>query len=189
MANPRSVPSMRLLLWLAYPALIFFGLRWMEPRAVAALLAAALLLRHLGQARQWLCTTTRLERAVLATLLGWSALTMLTNHETLLRLYPVVMGLGVLVVFSWSLYAPPTAIERIARLGTPDLPPSAVAWTRRVTGVWCVFLAGNCAFAAWTAFYASRDTWSLYNGFIVYLLMGLLFGGEWLLRQRHLKNS
>lgn len=180
---------MRLLSWLVYPVLIFFGLRWMEPRAVAALLAVALLLRHLGHAREWLLTTNRLERAILLALLAWSALTMLSNHETLLRLYPVVMNLGVLAVFAWSLHAPPTAIERFARLKDTDLSPEAVAWTRQVTRVWCLFLAVNGVVSAWTAFFATRDTWALYNGFIVYLLMGLLFGGEWLLRQWHLKNA
>ena len=30
---------------------------------------------------------------------------------------------------------------------------------------------------------ASRDDWALYNGCIAYLLMGALFGGEWLFRR------
>ena len=177
------------LLWLAYPALIFFGLRWLEPRAVAALLAAALLLRHFGLARQWLQNASPVERGVLLVLLAWSGAVTLTNHEWLLRLYPAVMGAGVLVAFAWSLHAPPSAIERIARLRSPHLPPEAVRWTRRVTWVWCVFLAINCTIAVWTALFASRDTWALYNGLIAYLLMGVLFGGEWLLRQRHLKHA
>lgn len=189
MATPRLAPAARLLLALAYPVLIFLGLQWLEPRAVAALLALALLLRHFGLARDWLRSATRMECAVLVMLLGWATATVLSNHETMLRLYPMVMGLGVLAVFAWSLARPPTAIERFARLRTPHLSEPAVAWTRRVTQVWCVFLLINCLIAGWTALFAPRDTWALYNGLIAYLLMGVLFAGEWLLRKWRLPTA
>ena len=41
--------------------------------------------------------------------------------------------------------------------------------------------------AEFEALYArhSREVWAIYNGFIVYLVIGTLLGGEWLLR-RHL---
>ena len=74
-------------------------------------------------------------------------------------------------------------IERFARLGEADLPPAAIGYTRRVTQIWCVFFVGNGALAIYTALYASRDDWALYNGCIAYLLMGALFGGEWLFRR------
>lgn len=31
---------------------------------------------------------------------------------------------------------------------------------------------------------AGEEAWALYNGFISYLLMGLMFAGEWLIRRR-----
>jgi uncharacterized membrane protein len=46
-----------------------------------------------------------------------------------------------------------------------------------------VFLGINGALAVYTAFYASREIWALYNGFVAYLLMGALFAGEWLVRR------
>jgi uncharacterized membrane protein len=42
----------------------------------------------------------------------------------------------------------------------------------------------NGALAAYTAVFASREAWALYNGVIAYLLMGGLFAGERLLRRR-----
>jgi uncharacterized membrane protein len=48
-----------------------------------------------------------------------------------------------------------------------------------VTQVWCIFFAVNGALALVTALWASAATWSLYNGVIAYLLMGLLFAGEY----------
>jgi uncharacterized membrane protein len=51
-----------------------------------------------------------------------------------------------------------------------------------VTQVWCVFFALNGGVALVTALWTSAATWSLYNGFVAYLLMGLLFAGEYAIR-------
>jgi uncharacterized membrane protein len=45
---------------------------------------------------------------------------------------------------------------------------------------------GACALA--TALWMSEAAWSLYNGVIAYVLMGLLFGGE-LLARRHFRRQ
>jgi uncharacterized membrane protein len=59
-----------------------------------------------------------------------------------------------------------------------------VRYTRRVTEVWCAFFVLNAAAAAYTAIYATREAWALYNGVIAYVLMGTLFVAERLLRSR-----
>jgi uncharacterized membrane protein len=101
----------------------------------------------------------------------------------------VLVNLVMLGLFSWTLLSPPSLIERLARLKEPDLPPSGVHYTRRVTQVWCGFFVLNGSIAAYTALYSSLATWTLYNGLISYLLMGLLFGGEFLLRLHVRKQS
>jgi uncharacterized membrane protein len=176
------------LLWLVYPLAIFFGLQVLEPRLVALLLAAALLLRRRRDAGRFLAGLTRIDLAVLAGLLSLATLIAVTNSETLLRLYPAAVNLGMLLLFGLSLRFPPSMVERFARLREPDMAPAGVSYTRRVTQVWCVFFIANGSFAAWTALYASRDTWAWYNGFVAYLLMGVLFAGEWLLRRRILAD-
>ena len=75
-------------------------------------------------------------------------------------------------------------IERLARLQEPDLPPEGVRYTRKVTWAWCGFFIVNGGIAAWTALYADLAAWTLYNGCISYLLMGLMFAVEWLCRRR-----
>ena len=67
--------------------------------------------------------------------------------------YPVVQAAGQYVLVSGMgerlnvvcLYTKPypkqSAIERIARLQHPDLPPEGVVYTRRVTQIWCVFFS------------------------------------------------
>ncbi|MEO8409184.1 MAG: hypothetical protein ABI478_01320 [Propionivibrio sp.] len=180
------MPAARLLqalLWLVYPLAIYFGLKVFEPRSVALLLAAALLLRRRRDAGKLLAGLTRIDRGVLLALLSLAAATALTNSELLLRLYPAAVNLGLLLLFGLSLLSPCSMVERFARLREPNLPPSGVRYTRRITQVWCVFFAGNGSFAAWTALYATRDQWALYNGLIAYLLMGGLFTGEWVIRR------
>ncbi len=88
------------------------------------------------------------------------------------------------VIFATSLRFPPTAVERLARLTEPELPPFAVVYTRRVTQVWCGFFVLNGALALMTALWASNQVWALYNGLLAYVMMGVLFGGEWLVRRR-----
>jgi len=87
-------------------------------------------------------------------------------------------------VFAASLVFPPTAIERLARLTEPELPPQAIAYTRQVTKLWCGFFVCNGTAALLTALWASPAVWALYNGLIAYGLMGLLYAGEWLVRRR-----
>jgi uncharacterized membrane protein len=101
-----------------------------------------------------------------------------------LKLYPVVVNAGLLGLFAYSLVVPPTMIERIARVRESDLSPAAVLYTRRVTQIWCVFFALNGLMALCTALWSSAVVWTLYNGLITYLLMGLLFAGEYCIRWR-----
>jgi uncharacterized membrane protein len=120
--------------------------------------------------------------ATAATLLA--AATVAGGGETATRLYPVLINAGLLVLFGLSLVYPPPIAERLARLSEPDLPAAAVGYTRRVTQVWCVFFAVNGSVALYTALAASLAVWSLYNGVVAYLLIGLLFGVELFIRSR-----
>ena len=161
-----------------YPLAIWFGQGKVEPRVLAMLLllaaAARLPAMKVSLAARW--------SAVAALALVGAALW--SNALLPLKLYPVLVNLAFLGAFAWSLAAPPSMVERMARLTEPDLPPSGVAYTRVVTQVWCGFFVVNGAIALYTALFSSDAVWSLYNGVIDYLLMGLLFAGEYLVRIR-----
>ncbi|MBI2380637.1 MAG: hypothetical protein HYV16_07780 [Gammaproteobacteria bacterium] len=183
----RALNLLLALLTLAYPAAVYFGLEHLRPRElglmVCLLLAARLALGLKGRGRELRGLVG--PATVLFTGLGSLSLGVwLTDNELLLRLYPALVNAGSLLVFALSLWRPPSLIERLARLTEPNLPPEGVAYTRRVTLAWCFFLAGNGLIAAWTALFASREAWALYNGAIAYGLMGLMLGGEWLIRRR-----
>jgi uncharacterized membrane protein len=169
----------------AIPLAVYLALPRYEPRLVGLFLLAALLLRAPRK------TLSLLSRHGAMAGFGVAAIALLglavwkENDPVLVLAYPVAVSSVLLLLFAGSLLRPPSIVERIARLQTPDLPPAAVVYTRRVTQVWCVFFILNGGISAWTAVAASREAWLLYNGLISYLLMGALFGGELLYRRRH----
>lgn len=162
---------------LAYPLAVYLALGRWSPFWLALLLAALMLLRA-GVARDpvWLLAGLGAGLLALASLLADSWLP--------LKLYPVMVSAVLLSVFGASLLRPPTVIERIARLREPQLPAQAVAYTRKVTWAWCAFFVGNGLVALATVLWGSDELWLFYNGLLAYLLMGLLFAVEWLLRRR-----
>ena len=180
---PKLLNALTISLTLAYPLAVYFGLRSFEPRVFGVLIGSLLLLRQWRSVRRFATNLTTTEWLSFASI-GLHTLAIVAgNSETLLLLYPAMVSLSLLFVFGRSLRFPPTLIERIARLTEPDLPPQGVAYTRRITRVWCGFFVINTAISVTTVF-ATREAWLLYNGFIAYLLMGLLFAGERLVRHR-----
>ncbi|MDP2832980.1 MAG: hypothetical protein Q8Q28_06760 [Pseudomonadota bacterium] len=179
------LPLLRGLLFAVLPFLVYFALQHFQPREVAAALLALILLRAPGKVLDFL---RRLGARAILPMLAVPALAALlwhSNDPVWVLSYPVFMNALMFSLFAASLLHPPSAIERLARLRHPDLPPEGVTYTRRVTQVWCGFFVVNGSIAAWTAFAATREIWVLYNGLISYLLMGALFAGEWLYRRRH----
>ena len=162
---------------LAYPLAIYLLLVDVLPAWFAAVLVLWLIVRawKTGEVSWWLLGAATAVLAVISLFLG---------ELVLFKFYPVLVNGTLLTVFGLTLLHPPSMVERIARLGTPDLPPEGVLYTRRVTQVWCVFFLGNGGIALATALWASNEMWVLYNGFIAYLLTGLLFGVEWMVRPR-----
>lgn len=165
-------------LTLVYPLAIWFGHGAIEPRWLAGLLL--------------LTAATRLPALKINASARWSAagalvlvaVAVASNAVLPLKLYPVLVNGALLAAFGASLVRGPSMVERLARLREPDLPPEAIAYTRRVTQAWCVFFVANGAVALGTALFATDAVWSLYTGVISYVLMGLMFGGEYLLRMR-----
>ena len=96
-----------------------------------------------------------------------------------LKFYPVLVNATLLGVFIYSLMVPPSMVERLARIGSRTYRRRRSDYTRRVTQIWCVFFAINGAIALITTLWASAAVWTIYNGLIAYLLMGLLFAAEY----------
>lgn len=161
-----------------YPLLIWFGHGKVEPRWLACVLLLAALTRlptlKISRFARWTVAGVMLLVAVAV----WG------NVLLPLKMYPVLVNAAMLAAFGYSLASPPSMVERLARMREPDLPEVAIAYTRRVTQIWCAFFILNGAIAFATALWASDAVWSIYTGVISYILMGLLFGIEFLFRLR-----
>lgn len=165
-----------------YPVIAYVGLTFGSPSIVAAGLLFILLLRY-KLAKSVIIERSHIKLFVgaIIVVLGYS---LLTDSSYGIRFYPVVINLLFLGVFAFSLFASQSVIERIARIREPDLPASAINYTRKVTLVWCAFFLINGCIAFYTALFSTIETWTLFNGFISYCLMGLLGAGEWLVRKK-----
>lgn len=172
--------ALALLGGLLYPPVVYFGLAVVPP-SVLVLVGLGLIgmrlagIRRLAQSRAWVL-------AFLSAAVGLVALLLLSPRLAAMA-YPVAVSLSVAGVFALSLRFPPTVVERFARIVEPDLPPEGVAYTRKVTLAWVVFLLCNAMISAATALWGSLAQWALWNGLLSYVAMGLLFGGEFLVRR------
>ncbi|MFC6277241.1 COG4648 family protein [Psittacicella hinzii] len=103
------------------------------------------------------------------------------SHE-LAHWYPALVSGFMLLVFGASLIKPPTFIERIARLKDPHLPAQASSYLRKLTYVWCGFFILNITIVSFSIWGEYWTFWAWYAGAISYVLMGVLFIGEFILR-------
>jgi uncharacterized membrane protein len=179
---------LRGLLAVAYPFLIFAGLRWLEPRWLALLLGVSLLLRS---ATRWQRPSRQeLQRLLAPALLVAAVLvpTLVLNDARYLLFVPVLVNAALLLAFARTLRRGPTLVETFARLQHPDLSEAQVRHCRTVTVVWCVFFAANAAVCLWLALAADLWIWTLYTGLVSYGLVGLVFAAEFVVRSWRFRN-
>ena len=172
----------QVVLFLAYPFIVFFAYQKLDTRAAAgvllALYALSLALRIRGPAHElWELVREHLGLVVLI------ALAMITGSRLILQLLPIAVSLYLLVTFGRSLRAGPPICERMARLVDPDLPDFCVPYCRKITIAWCSFLAFNSVCIAWLAWFGPFEWWALYTGLIAYLLLGAVFAIEFSVRK------
>lgn len=183
--NPvlRLLQAVTWLVLLLYPLAVWVGLTRWGTTILAPLLAAVFTLRLLmlrGKLRQQMWLGKALAGVgILLALTSWGV-----KQTHWLLYYPVLVNVLLLSLFAYSLFAPPTVVERLARMTEPQLDAAGVAYTRRVTQVWCGFFIVNGAIALATCLSGDIALWTLYNGGISYLLMGALMGIEWIVRKR-----
>ncbi|OZB05808.1 MAG: hypothetical protein B7X54_04370 [Idiomarina sp. 34-48-12] len=155
--------------WLAQHGylLFLFGL-------LAVILSVQVLSLGLRNPRSYLALSALIVIAVIA----W-----FTDPLTGVLYYPVWLSTAMLLLFVVSLIRPPAVITRLARLWDGELSPAAVRYTERVTAVWALFFAVNGSIAWYTVQLDDMEVWAIYNGFIAYVLMGLLMTIEWSIRR------
>ncbi len=112
-----------------------------------------------------------------------------TQKSVFLKIYPVAVSAVFLFVFAGTLFFPPTIVFRLATFADKTISGSAFeekveSYCKKVTLVWCGFFLTNGTIAFCTVFFADDKIWSLYNGGISYVVMGLIFAIEFFIRKR-----
>ncbi|HEX5792885.1 MAG TPA: hypothetical protein VFY01_06380 [Rheinheimera sp.] len=161
-----------------YPLYVWWAIKHWHPAAALLPVAAIALVKSCSSGAGLASRSF-----FLFTCLGLVLAMLLGQAEHAMLYYPVWMNAGMLLLFTASLWFPPTVVERLARLMDGELDQHAVAYTRKVTQVWCIFFLFNGAIAFATAWWGDWDLWLLYNGLISYILMGLLMLIEWQVRR------
>jgi uncharacterized membrane protein len=172
----------QLLIGVAYPILIFVSLSWFEPRYVAFLMLGLVALRLLS-AR--FSSAVALARevwipagSVACVVLG----TAIWNDPRGLFVAPVLINLALLTTFGLSLWAERPMVERFARLQAGTLTEPEVRYCRSVTRLWCGFFVLNGSIALYLAVAGDVEAWALFTGLISYILIGIVFGVEYIYR-------
>lgn len=100
----------------------------------------------------------------------------------MLKYYPPICNLVILIIFTTSLFCKKTIIQRFAELcEKEELSQKAIIYTKQVNYAWCIFMLLNFLISVWTIFLSDK-IWIIYNGFISYVLIGIVFGVEYLIR-------
>ena len=119
-------------------------------------------------------------RASLAAAVVW--LVYFLRGNVYFRLYPVAVCAAAFAAFLISAFRTPI-VEIVARKRYGALDEEKTAYCRKVNSCWIVFLAAHLAVTVATVFMPLR-VWAFYNGFLAYVLFGMMFLGEWLVRRR-----
>ncbi len=171
-----------------YPVIVYFGITRWNPRAVALLLSLVLVamlpIRYRNRGRKHLWAVVQVPLAVLALLI----LAALMNDRRLVLALPVLVNAVLLLHFAGSLVGPVPLVERLARLEQPELSPSEVQYCRSVTWLWVSFFVVNGLVAGVLAVTGPLSLWAVYTGLISYLLIGLVFTGEFIVRRARFRS-
>ena len=164
-------------LFLLYPYLVYLGIErgiaWLAPAFFSAI--------YLWQAFTARTMQARMNRALIAIafLLGAYYLQSLTA-----KVMPVLIQLMLVYFFGRTLLKGrgPPLIERFVLLEFPQSPPSIIVYCHQLTIVWALFFAFNAVVCSALAIWGDVYWWALFNGMIVYLLIGVLMVGEYIYR-------
>jgi uncharacterized membrane protein len=164
-----------ILLTLIYPFIVFVALQKQLSLKFMSLFLTAIILINFIKSKQ---------KITLAFGLLLSTLLYITNNDLFLKSYPVIMNLIITITFYASLSSTPIITQITQKMKLKQTNQTKI-YTKNLTIIWTIFLAINTVIS-FTTLFLSPFVWTLYNGLISYLLMGILFIGEFCIRRRFL---
>lgn len=97
------------------------------------------------------------------------------------KYYPVIVNFVLFCIFFGSTFSEETVIQKMAKLMEPNIRPKALEYTRILTYIWSIFMLANFFISLATVF-MSEKVWAIYNGFLSYMLVGVFFIIEYMVR-------
>lgn len=171
-------------LMVAYPFVVYFGLTRFSTRQVAVVLVVLALVLGLSRTRQWSVAALRSAVVPLLPTVAASVIAGVTAEGWALLAVPVVVNVGLLITFGATLrFGRTPMIERFARLQEPELDAPKQAHCRQVTWAWIGFFAANAVVSAVLAIAAPFAWWAAWCGGLAYGAIGAMLAGEWCLRR------
>jgi uncharacterized membrane protein len=106
--------------------------------------------------------------------------------KTIFEIYPALADLVYITIFGTSLFIPPTIVYSFINVFDKKLTEHLEKayfenYCHKCTIYWCIFFIVDFIISLITAFFGSDLVWGVYNGGITYVLMGLLFVGEYVI--------
>lgn len=166
-----------------YPIFVFFGLRVLPPGVVGLVLAVLLMIRF-GVIR---LTERSTALPGFIVLFLYAAASALLGSTQMLLYYPVLVNALLLVLFAGSLRSKEPLLIRIVRARGTPVGEHASRYLTRLTAIWAGFFLVNGLVSVWTTT-TSMEIWTIYNGVISYLIIGVLASAEWIYRGYYKKR-
>ena len=167
-----------------YPLIVYFGIQTVPPSLIGVLLLILLAMRF-GVLRP---EERKIQIPFLLVLVAYATLATIMRSEKFLLYYPVVVNLVLCAVFLLSLRGSESILLRLVRARGIKMSVYGPAYLNRLTIVWALFFILNATVAGWTTT-QSMEVWTLYNGLIAYILVGVMVGAEWLFRIHYKKRK
>lgn len=103
------------------------------------------------------------------------------------KAYPVIMNCSVATFFAISLLKKPF-VQVIGEKMKGKLSEKGIVYAKKATYAWVIFMYALTGISCITVF-LSTEIWALFNGLVSYILIGLMFAAEFVVRRKVLKND
>jgi uncharacterized membrane protein len=119
---------------------------------------------------------------------------LVTESRIILKIYPALADLAYLSILTTSLLMPPSIVYYFIDLFDKSihdkLPKDRfIRYCRNATILWCVFFLIDGIISTTLNLRASDTAWGIYSGGITYMLMGLIFIGEFVVLRIIIKKE
>jgi uncharacterized membrane protein len=176
---------------LVFSALVIFKLsiRYLSVFIIALAVAYFLVHRHNYRGKHTIVVF--ISPAILCCI---GIICLITKSSLTLKIYPALADLIYFVIMGTSILIPPPLVFYFLNMFDKKIkdhiePRFFERYCRNAAIIWCVFFVFDGIVSIVTVFLGSDIVWGIYNGGITYVLMGMIFLGEYFILKMIEKKS